>query len=100
LESGDHERAVELAESLSPERIVAPTRRANYWVNYARGLTNQRGRREDAVRALRRAEQISADKVQRNPVARDLLGELLTRARHDAVGRELRAMAYRAGLPV
>jgi hypothetical protein len=36
----------------------------------------------------------------RNPFVRDVLAELLVRARRDAVGRELRGMAYRAGLPV
>ncbi len=100
LESGDHARALELAESLSPEQIIAPTRRANYWVNYGRAVSQMRGRRDEAVRALRRAEGISADKVHRNPFARDVLTELMSRARQDAVGWELRGMAYRSGLPV
>jgi len=51
------------------------------------------------VRALRAAERISADKVHRNPFARDVLEELVERSRDDAVGRELRGMAWRAGLP-
>lgn len=100
LESGDHARAAHLAESLNPERIIAPTRQANYWVNYGRALSQVRGRRDDAVRALRRAEGISADKVHRNPFARDVLAELVVRSRQDAIGRDLRRMAYRAGLPV
>lgn len=100
LESGDHAHATQLAESLDPERIIAPTRRANYWVNYARALSQVRGRREEAVRALRRAETISADKLHRNAFARDVLAEMVGRARRDAVGRELRGMAYRAGLGV
>lgn len=100
LEAGEHARAVELAESLTPERIVAPTRRANYWVNYGRGLSRMRGRLDEATGAMRKAERISADKVQRNPVARDILAELVARSKRDAVGRELRGMAYRAGLPV
>lgn len=100
LEAGDHEHATQLAESLNPLRIIAPTRRANYWVNYGRALARVRGRRDDAVRALRKAERISPDKLHRNPFARETLGELLSRARHDAVGRELRGMAYRAGMPV
>jgi tetratricopeptide (TPR) repeat protein len=100
LEMGDHEHATRLAESLDPDRIMAPTRRANYWVNYARALSKMRGRGEDAVRALRAAERISADKVHRNPFARETLAELLVRAKRDAAGRELRGLAYRAGLPV
>ncbi|MGH3625851.1 MAG: hypothetical protein ACRDRL_00170 [Sciscionella sp.] len=100
LEFGDYEQAAALSEQIDPTRIVAPTRQANYHVNTARALAHVRGRRDDAVRSLRRAEVISADKVVRNPVARDLLSELLARARHDATGCELRGMAYRAGLPV
>ncbi|MGH3845309.1 MAG: hypothetical protein ACRDS0_28350 [Pseudonocardiaceae bacterium] len=52
------------------------------------------------MRALRQAELIVPHRVQRDPFARDVLAELLARSRRDAVGRELRGMAYRAGLPV
>jgi len=38
--------------------------------------------------------------VRRDPFVRETLTELLTRAKPDAVGRELRGLAYRAGLPV
>ena len=100
LESGDHEQAAALAETVAPERIPAPARKAGYWLNYGRALSKLRGRREDAVRALRRAEVISPEEVHRNPFARETLAELMARARRDAVGRELRGMAYRAGLPV
>lgn len=50
--------------------------------------------------ALRKAELISPARVQCHPFVREVLGELLMRSRRDAVGRELRGMAYRAGLPV
>lgn len=83
-----------------PERITAPARQAGYWLNYGRALAKLRGRREDAVRALRRAEVISPEEVHRNPLARETVAELLARARRDAIGRELRGVAYRAGLPM
>jgi hypothetical protein len=50
--------------------------------------------------ALRRAELISPHRIQRGPVVREVLAELLTRSRQNAVGRELWGTAYRAGLPV
>jgi transcriptional regulator with XRE-family HTH domain len=99
LEGRDYERTVALAETVIPERIQASSRRAGYWMNYGRALARAR-RREDAVLALRRAEAISPDEVQRNPFVREVLGELLARSRRDVSGRELRGMAYRAGLPV
>lgn len=100
LEAGDHERAAALVEAIHPDRIVAPTRLANYWVNYGRTMARLPRRSEDAVRAFRTAERISPDKLHRNPFARDVLCELLVRTRDDAIGRDLRGMAYRAGLPV
>ncbi|MGH3785256.1 MAG: helix-turn-helix domain-containing protein [Pseudonocardiaceae bacterium] len=100
LEAGDHARAAAVAEQIRPERLANPTRQATYFTGYGRALARLRGRQDDAVVALRRAERISPGKVQRNPFARDVIAELLARSRRDAVGRELRGMAYRAGLPV
>lgn len=100
LEVKDYERTVALAETVIPERIRASSRRAGYWMNYGRALARLRGRRDDAVIALRRAEKISPVEVQRHPFLREVLGELLVRSRRDAIGQELRGMAYRAGLPL
>ncbi|MGH3694941.1 MAG: helix-turn-helix domain-containing protein [Pseudonocardiaceae bacterium] len=100
LESGDHPRAAGVAETIRPAALANPTRRATYWAGYGRALARMRGRHDDAVRAFRRAEKISPGKVQRNPFVVDVLAELAARARRDAVGRELRGMAFRAGLRV
>lgn len=99
LERGDHEHAAELADGVDPQQIRAPKRAASFWVNRGRALAQVR-RRDEAVLSLRRAEKVSPDAISRNPVAQSLLGELIVRAKQDAVGRELRGMAYRAGLPV
>lgn len=100
LEAGDHAQAVAVAERLDPKRIPSPQRRAAYWADYGRALARIRGRRDDATWALRRAELISPPRVHRHPFIRETLAELVARSRRDAVGRELRGMAYRAGLPV
>ena len=98
LECGDYGRAVAIAESLHPE--VHPHRgsQALYWVDYGRALARVRNRRDDAALALRRAERIAPPYVHRDPAARETLAGLLARSKQDAVGRELRGMAYRAGL--
>lgn len=98
LEAGDHERAAELSAAVDLGALP-PKRRVNYHVNRARALSQVR-RRDEAVASLRAAEKISPDSVRRSPGARRLLSELVTRTRDDALGRELRGMAYRAGLPV
>jgi transcriptional regulator with XRE-family HTH domain len=100
LEAGDYERAAGVAERIDPEGHVNRSRRAAYWADYGRALARLRGRQDDAIRALRTAELISPRLIQRGPVIRGVLAELLTCAKRDAVGRELRGMAYRAGLSV
>ncbi|HSL07029.1 MAG TPA: XRE family transcriptional regulator, partial [Pseudonocardiaceae bacterium] len=101
LEAGDHQRAATIAKDLHPEAHPFRGCQAMYWVHYGRALARLRGRQDDAVRAFRQAERISPRRVHRNPLVREVLGGLLTRTRRDSpAGRELRRMAYRAGLPV
>ncbi len=100
LEVGDHELATVLADSLTPDVHPYRSRRSSYWRDYGRALARVKGRHDDAVIAFRRAEQIHPHRVQRDPFAREVLAELLLRAPRGAVGRELRGMAYRAGLPM
>jgi hypothetical protein len=71
LEAGDHGRAAAIAEGLRPE--IHPFRdcQAMYWVDYGRALARVRGRHDDAVTALLRAEKISPRRVHRNPLARE-----------------------------
>jgi len=53
------------------------------------------------VWALCRAEDFFPARVHRHPFTRDTVTELVARTPRDSpAGRELRKMAYRAGLPV
>jgi len=100
LELGEPDRAVSIAQDVDPGRHPFPANRAFYWAHYGRALAQLRGRRDDdAVRALRISEDLYPTKVRRDPFVRDTLAELLTRAKRDTIGCELRGMAYRAGLP-
>jgi transcriptional regulator with XRE-family HTH domain len=99
LESDDPDIAIQVAQRLNPKEHPSRERQATYWMDYGRALTRVR-RRDDAVRALRTAEELFPLRVLRNPFAREALAELVAHSRRDAVGRELRGMAYRAGLPV
>ncbi|MPZ66128.1 MAG: helix-turn-helix domain-containing protein, partial [Pseudonocardiaceae bacterium] len=100
LEAGEPDRALNIAGSVRPERAAFATRQAAYWVDFGRAAAHLRGRRDDAVRAFRTAEDLFPARVYRNPFARDTVTELLTRARRDAGGRDLRALAHRMGLVV
>ncbi|WP_054056069.1 helix-turn-helix domain-containing protein [Alloactinosynnema sp. L-07] len=98
LESGRHEDAIHIAEQLDPAALRSPTRRSAYWRDYGRALAKIPSRRADAVMMLRAAERISPARIHRHPFTRAAIGELLAHARDDAIGREIRAMAYRAGV--
>lgn len=100
VESGYYEQATYVGDHLRLEEHPIAARRAQGLVTYGRALARVVGRREDAVVALQRAEVISAHEVRRNQIARDLLGELVKRGQRDAVGRDLRGLAYRAGVQV
>ncbi|GGS33707.1 helix-turn-helix domain-containing protein [Actinokineospora fastidiosa] len=98
LEAGDHAAAAAIATQAIPDAIPSPQRRAAYWADYGRALAHLPNHRDAAITALRRAEQISPTRVHHHPFTRSVLAELLTTARADSAGRELRGMAYRAGL--
>lgn len=98
LETGDLDRAVSIAEGLYPDQNPFPEEQVYYWLGYGQALAPLRGRRDDAVRALRRAETMNPVRVRRDPFVRDTIAMLLPGARRDPVGQELRDMASRAGL--
>lgn len=101
LEADEPDQAESIARGIDPRPHPFAMNQAYYWVHYGRALARLRGRRDDAVQALSRAETSYPLSVQRNPFVHDVVAELLTRTRRDSpAGRELRAMAYRAGLPV
>lgn len=100
LEVGEHAEAAHIAETVNPAALTVRARQAVYWREYGRALARVPRRHDHAVKMFRNAELISPEHVHRHPLTRSLLAELLVRAKHDAVGRELRGMAYRAGLHV
>ncbi|MGH3886703.1 MAG: helix-turn-helix domain-containing protein [Pseudonocardiaceae bacterium] len=100
LEAGEPDQAVSVARDVHPESHPFMSGRAHYWMHYGRALAQLQGRRDDAVRALRTAEDIFPIRVRRDPLVRDVIATLLPGTRRDAIGVELRGMAHRAGLPV
>jgi transcriptional regulator with XRE-family HTH domain len=101
LEAGEPDRAVSIAQQMHPERHPFLVNRAHYWTRYGLALARVRGRHDDAVVALRTAEDLFPTKVLRDPMLRDVIAGLLARSRRDSpMDRQLRGMAYRAGLPV
>ncbi|WAL68886.1 helix-turn-helix transcriptional regulator [Amycolatopsis cynarae] len=100
LEAGEHAEAAKIATEIDPEALTVRARRAVYWRDRARSVARLPRQRDAAVVMLRRAERLSPDHVRRHPFTVSLLEELVAKAKRDAVGRELRGLAFRAGLPV
>jgi transcriptional regulator with XRE-family HTH domain len=99
LEAGEPDHVVSIGQEIDPERHPFRSNRAVYWVHLGRALAQLRGRQDDAVRALRTAEDLHPTLVRRHPMARDAIATLLPGTRRDAISTELRRMAHRAGLP-
>lgn len=98
LDVGDYRQAAHIGAALHPLDPLSPLGQADYWVTYARALARLQSRRDHATQALLRAEQICPQRLYRDPFARDLIAELLTRSRGAAADRELHDLAHRAGL--
>jgi hypothetical protein len=97
-EGGKVRKVRELAREVDTTGVASASRRAAYYADLGRGLATERGLRHEAVAALRTAEKLAPQRVRANPFGRDVVTDLMRRARRDAIGRELRGMAYRMGL--
>jgi transcriptional regulator with XRE-family HTH domain len=99
VEQGAGGRAVEIARGIDPTTLPeSATRRAAWWIDIGRGLAMERKTREQAVPAFLTAEQLAPQRFRANTFAREMVTDLLVRARRDAGGRELRGIAHRMGL--
>lgn len=99
LHAGEPDQAVSVAQDVRPESHPFVFGQAQYWVHYGTALAQLRGHHDDAVLALRTAEDIFPTNVRRDPIVREVIATLLPGAGRNAVGAELRGMAYRVGLP-
>jgi transcriptional regulator with XRE-family HTH domain len=75
------------------------SRRAGVQADIGLGLAREPRTRADAVRWLRKAEDTSPQRIRNSPSVRETVAYLLNRANADAMGRELRGMAARMGVP-
>ncbi|MGH3979828.1 MAG: helix-turn-helix domain-containing protein [Pseudonocardiaceae bacterium] len=100
LEAGEPDRALSIAEGVYPERLPFLTRQAGYWTDYGRAAARLRGRRDDAVRAFLKAEEIFPTRLYRDPFAREVIAELVNLTPRGRVGQDLRRLAWRADLRV
>jgi transcriptional regulator with XRE-family HTH domain len=97
VEAGNAGQALAHADAIAPGQLASSNRQAALHLEKARAcamLANDAG----AVRELRSAERLSPAQARNNPLIRDLVATMLTRARREAGGRDLRGIAWRMNL--
>lgn len=91
-------KVAEMAEGARPETLPSPARQGEFYADLGRALAQDKRTRDDAVRLLRKAENLAPQRVRNMPFVRETVTDLVNRAPRGTAGRELRGMAYRMGL--
>ena len=97
VEAGEAEAALTYADQVEPRDLASNNRRAGLRLEKARAYA-MLGKDADAVREVRQAERISPAQTRTNPLIRELVRDMLSRARREAGGRDLRGIAWRMNL--
>jgi transcriptional regulator with XRE-family HTH domain len=97
VEAGEAEAALTYADQVEPQALASHNRRAGLRLEKARAYA-MLGKDADAVREVRQAERISPAQTRNNPLIRELVRDMLSRARREAGGRDLRGIAWRMNL--
>lgn len=97
-ELGEGAKVAEYAQDVQPHMIEGKARRAAFLADVGRSLASERATRQRGVEVLAEAERTAPQLVRNNPFVRETVTDLLSAARRDAGGRELRGLAYRMGV--
>jgi transcriptional regulator with XRE-family HTH domain len=98
LELGDPRAVLERAEGLEHDVAALPSieRQSHYWTTRAHGEAMSRHDGQ-ALKALMRADHLAPEHVRNRPLTRELVADLLDRARRK-IPHELRTLAIRMGV--
>ncbi|WP_052422811.1 helix-turn-helix domain-containing protein [Nonomuraea candida] len=101
VERGESGGAVlDLARGVDETRLAGRRgRHSAFLADVGRGLARDPRKREQAVQWLRRAETVAPHKIRNDPRVANTVAVMLEQSRAGAVGRELRGMAARLGIP-
>jgi transcriptional regulator with XRE-family HTH domain len=97
-ELGEHGRVLELAEGVPVESIPIANRKQSYYLDRGRALAHSGKRDKEALISLALAERAAPAPFRLNPVLRDVVSTMITRAKRRAVAEDLSAMAHRLGI--
>jgi hypothetical protein len=95
---GEGDRTPELARRVHVEEVQSSVHKAMFAASISHGLGQDRRHGDEAVRALRQAEDLSPQRMRSSLHVRSLVMALLGQPMRPASLRELRGLAYRVGL--
>ena len=98
-EVGDAVAALDIARRVDLQAIPVPVRHVYYHADIARTLAAEQ-RDQEAMHALARAERAAPQHFRANPVVRNLVETLITRAKRRAVAGEMIQLAHKLGIDV
>jgi transcriptional regulator with XRE-family HTH domain len=98
FELGELGQVLEAAKTAHPELLPSNNLQAEFWAEVGRVLAAEKKTRDKAVSVLVHAEQLAPQRIRSDVFVREVVADLLCRSRHDAGGRELRALAWRMGI--
>jgi len=98
LEFREHGQALETAQTVHPELLPSTVVQAGFWAEVGRAMVAERKTRDRAVPVLVHAEHLAPQRIHTDPIVREVVADLLRKARRDAGGRELRGLAWRMGI--
>jgi transcriptional regulator with XRE-family HTH domain len=97
-ELGEYGKALELARTLRIDDIPVANRRQSYHMTLGRALAHTGRDDKLALVELANAERAAPASFRLNPLTRDIVSSMITRAKRKAVAEDLAAMAGRLGL--
>lgn len=97
VEAGEAGTALTYADQVDPRALASHNRRAGLRLEKARAYA-MLGKDASAVREMRTAERMSPAQTHTNPLVRELVRDILSRARREAGSRDLRGLAWRMNI--
>ena len=97
-ELGEYGKALELAKDLHVDAIPVTNRQQSYHMTLGRAMAHTGTHDKAALVELAKAERAAPAAFRLNPITRDIVSSMITRAKRKAVAEDLAAMAHRLGI--
>ncbi|MEU8821787.1 helix-turn-helix transcriptional regulator [Actinoplanes sp. NPDC048796] len=97
-ELGEYGKVLEMSRQVSVAGIPVANRRQSFHMSVGRSLAHSGTRDKEALVELAKAERAAPAPFRLNPITRDVVSTMITRAQQRAVAEDLAAMANRLGI--